>query len=62
MLRKTFYLGDGLYVVFDGFMVTLRAPREHGDHWVALEPEVLRNFLTFLRTNLPEDFRGVVGL
>jgi hypothetical protein len=34
------YLGDGLYASFDGFMITLRAPREHGDHWVGLEPNV----------------------
>jgi hypothetical protein len=32
------YLGDGLYASFDGYMITLRAPREHGDHWVGLEP------------------------
>lgn len=42
------YLGDGLYASFDGFMITLRAPREHGDHWVGLEPDVmlaLRDYL-----------------
>jgi hypothetical protein len=38
------YLGDGLYASFDGFMFTLRAPREHGDHWVGLEPNVLMAF------------------
>lgn len=27
------YIGDGLYASFDGYMITLRAPREHGDHW-----------------------------
>jgi hypothetical protein len=37
--RET-YLGDGLYASFDGFMITLRAPRENGDHWVGLEPNV----------------------
>jgi hypothetical protein len=42
------YLGDGLYASFDGFMVTLRAPREHVDHWVGLEPEILVEFLKFL--------------
>jgi len=34
------YLGDGLYASFDGYQITLRAPRTNGDHWVALEPEV----------------------
>lgn len=34
------YLGDGLYVHFDGGQVWLRAPHPEGDHWIALEPEV----------------------
>jgi hypothetical protein len=38
------YLGDGLYASFDGFMFTLRAPRIGGDHWVGLEPDVMRAF------------------
>jgi hypothetical protein len=29
-------------------MITLRAPREHGDHWVGLEPSVLQAFLEFV--------------
>lgn len=36
------YLGDGLYVSFDGWQIRLRAPRDGGDHFVALEPEVWR--------------------
>jgi hypothetical protein len=39
------YLGDGLYASYDGFMITLRAPRTGGDHWVGLEPEILAAFL-----------------
>lgn len=39
------YLGDGLYCRYDGFSVWLRAPRERGDHEVALEPQVLASFL-----------------
>jgi hypothetical protein len=35
------YLGDGLYASFDGFSIKLRAPREHGDHEVYLEPDML---------------------
>lgn len=39
------YLGDGLYCHYDGFQFNLIAPRENGEHFVALEPEVLMNFL-----------------
>jgi hypothetical protein len=38
------YLGDGLYASFDGFIFWLRAPRDEGDHYVGLEPEVLTAF------------------
>lgn len=38
------YLGDGLYVRFDGWQFWLRAPREDGDHEVALEPLSLERF------------------
>jgi hypothetical protein len=48
------YLGDGLYASFDGWQLLLRAPREHGDHWVGLEPEVLDALLRFIAT-LPAD-------
>jgi len=34
------YLGDGLYASFDGWQIVLRDPREHGDHWIGLEPDV----------------------
>ena len=43
------YLGDGLYASFDGFMITLRAPREGGDHHVGLEPEVWEALVEFRR-------------
>lgn len=33
------YLGDGLYATYDGYHVTLRAPRITGDHYVYLDPE-----------------------
>ncbi len=36
------YLGDGLYASFDGWQILLRAPREGGDHFVGLEPDVYR--------------------
>ena len=41
---KEVYLGDGLYCSYDGFQYILRAPRDEGDHHVALEPSVLEAF------------------
>lgn len=46
-MSKETYLGDGLYASFDGFMITLRAPRENGDHWVGLEPEIFQALVKF---------------
>jgi hypothetical protein len=43
-MLKEEYLGDGLYVSFDGYQFILRAPRHGGDHFVALEPAVLDEF------------------
>ena len=37
---KETYLGDGCYASFDGYQIWLRAPREGGDHRIALEPSV----------------------
>jgi hypothetical protein len=49
------YLGDGLYASFDGYQIILRAPREDGDHWVALEPPVFMALLAFVeRMKKPE--------
>lgn len=44
------YLGDGLYASFDGWMITLRAPREHGDHWVGIDAVVFANLLRFAQS------------
>jgi hypothetical protein len=44
------YLGDGLYVSYDGWMIKLRAPRGGENHWVGLEPEVLVEFLRYVDT------------
>ena len=48
MKQKELYLGDGLYASYDGFAVWLRAPREGGDHQVALEPDVMAAFVRYL--------------
>lgn len=42
------YLGDGLYVSFDGFQFRLRAPHLEGDHVVYLEEPVFRSFLKYV--------------
>lgn len=44
---KEIYLGDGLYAHFDGYHFVLRAPREFGDHVVALEPPVFDALLEY---------------
>lgn len=48
---KETYLGDGLYASDDGFQIALRAPREVGDHFVYMEPEVISAFIRFLETS-----------
>lgn len=46
------YLGDGLYVSYDGVRVTLRAPRPNGDHWIGLDPTTLARFLRYLKDHV----------
>lgn len=41
---KEEYLGDGLYVSFDGWQYCLRAPRENGDHVVYLDGYTCKQF------------------
>ena len=41
------YLGDGLYATFDGWQIILRTPRNNGEHWVALDPEVFTTLVHF---------------
>jgi hypothetical protein len=36
-------------VSIEGGMIKLRAPRRYGDHWIGLEPEVLQNFIDYLK-------------
>jgi hypothetical protein len=48
--RKEAYLGDGLYASFDGWMIKVCAPREHGDHWVGLEPEIFAELVKYARS------------
>ncbi len=43
------YLGDGLYVSYDGWQIKLRAPRGDGDHVVFLEPAAFVAFQEYIR-------------
>lgn len=50
MINEAQYLGDGLYVQFDGYQVWLLAnSHTHPTDKVALEPPVLEAFLSFVR-------------
>jgi hypothetical protein len=51
---KEEYIGDGLYASFDGWQFCLRAPRENGDHYVYLEPQVLRSFNEYTKRMLTQ--------
>ena len=44
LIKQKDYLGDGLYVRHDGYNIVLSTKREDGEHFVALEPEVLQAF------------------
>ncbi len=52
------YLGDGLYAHFDGYQFWLRAPRNEGDHEVALEPSVFDALVQY-RQRVYEDAKKV---
>lgn len=45
--EKETYLGDGLYASFDGYQIMLRATRLSGDHYIALEPDVMKVFVLY---------------
>lgn len=43
------YLGDGLFVSYDGWQLCLRAPRMDCDHFVYLEPSTLASLLDYIK-------------
>jgi len=49
------YLGDGLYASFDGYAITLRAPRMFDNHYVILEPEVQKKYIEFAKKVMPDE-------
>ena len=59
ILGQEYYLGDGLYASFDGWQIKLRAPRDDGDHWVALEDTVFAKFLVWAR-GLEGNHKGIL--
>jgi hypothetical protein len=50
LIKKPVYLGDGLYCVYDGYTVVLSAEHENGTHYVAIEPDVMRNLDAYRET------------
>lgn len=43
------YIGDGVYVRFDGIYIWVETLRASGSHVIALEPEVFRSLLDFAK-------------
>lgn len=52
-LAEGFYLGDGLYASFDGYQIMLKTRRMEGEHYVALEPQVLLAFVKYAQEFFP---------
>ena len=49
------YLGDGVYISYDGWQFRLRVNREAGDHVVCLDPVVAKALVAYVKTkDLPE--------
>lgn len=47
MENKSIYIGDGVYVSFDGYAVVL-AVNHHDNKVIVLEPEVWENLVRFV--------------
>jgi hypothetical protein len=58
MKESAEFLGDGLFVEFDGWEFRLFTEREIGVHEVYLEPGVLQNFLDFIKRVQQEQKRN----
>lgn len=57
MTEETF-LGDGLYASYDGFQLTLRAPRNGIDHYVCLESVTMLALVEYL-AQLHRELQGL---
>ena len=49
-MRPETYLGDGVYVSFDGYQLWLRTSRDGRDEMIALEPPVWQRLLSYVTT------------
>jgi hypothetical protein len=50
--RHGAYVGDGVYVSFDGEHVWLRTRREHAVHEIGLAPEVWNELKLYVETKI----------
>lgn len=48
MIEPKRYLGDGVYVEFDGYSLELTTERAHGIDRITLEPAVYRGLIEFV--------------
>jgi hypothetical protein len=42
------YIGDGVYVTWDGYAIRLSTPREDGEHWIELDAHTYAGLLRFV--------------
>jgi hypothetical protein len=56
------YLGDGVYLSFDGWQICLRAPRNGGDHLVFIEPSMWKRLDAYAREVWPVLFEKAPDL
>jgi len=46
------YIGDGVYATFDGYAVTLDTQRNHGTHYIVLEPSILQALILYAEKHM----------
>jgi hypothetical protein len=49
------YLGDGVYVEWNGYAIRLSTPREDGEHWLELDSSCYAALLRFVERIKSED-------
>jgi NADPH-dependent 7-cyano-7-deazaguanine reductase QueF len=53
-LRNLDYIGDGVYVSWDGFYIWLRTERETGTHEIAIDPRMLEKLKNYAKARYAE--------
>lgn len=48
-VKRSYYLGDGAYALWDGYQMWIAADREDGAHYVALERGALEELNQFFK-------------